>query len=472
MYAMGVQRLGPQALWRFLGERKNTPFRPFEAQLDLFDAITIPYPGHREDGVPRPSIFPVNCGRRFSKTTILEKLLWEGMTVPEDMFGPPCVRITADTEEHAHKVWDRFLWHLENTPLVALKEHHSKERNLVLFKGGAEAQMLSADNPAALAGDGVTLWLIDEAQELSLAAWENLFPSTAERDGVIVLAGVAEGDGPFREVSYRGEHPETYPDYKTLRYSTYENPLVPRTRIELARRTLPPERFAQLYLAEWQDTLYQIFRGVLAGIRPLPIYGHDQGWGYTSPPLPGMMYYGGLDLARLADWTVFTIFDHTGQLVAWDRFTLLDWNLQRARILALSAAYGHPRVAVDSTGIGDPLCQELQSKGMSVHPIQITTNQVKRSLVDGLAIDIGNGQRTYPRIPTMIEELQRFQATKSRNPNSSVITYQAPSGATDDWVMSLALANSLMPHDVDPRGVGSDREQDELREVGAWETIR
>jgi len=464
-------RLGPSALWRFLGERSGTPFVPFAAQLDLFEAITIPYPGHQPSGLPNPSIFAVNCGRRFSKTTIMEKLLWTGMLAPDDRFGPPNCKVVADTEEHARKVWDRFLEHLYTTALTALLESHSRDRHLVTFKTGAKAQLLSADNPAALAGDGVSLWLVDEAQELSLAAWESLFPSVAERDGVIVLAGVAEGSGPFREISYRGEHPDTYPEYRTLRYTTYDNPLVPRTRIDLAERTLPPGRFAQLYLAEWQDTLYAIFRGVLEAVRLDPILLHPRGWGYTADYRAGSQYCGGIDLARLADWTVVTIMDHTGRLVAWDRFTLLDWQLQKARILAIASAYGWPRFAVDTTGVGDPLCQELQSAGLPIEPVAIRTNQVKRTLIDSLAIDIGAGRRTYPRIPSLLEELQRYEATKSAVPGSQVVTYQAPSGGHDDWVMSLALCNSLLPHTVDPRSLVGSGDGAASRQVGAWETM-
>lgn len=236
------QYLAPGALWKFLGERKGEPFRPFPAQAEALSLIRTPWPGMKPDGGPYPTIFGVCCGRRFGKTTLAEKILWQGLIAPDDAFGPPTVRLTADTEEHGHKVWDRFTYHLMNTDLKALLREWNKDRNLVTLLNGATAQLISANNPAALSGDAVTLWVVDESQELTYEAWNNLYPSTADRDGVIVLVGVAENDGPFREICWKGAS-EDHPDYMRLSYPTAANPFVPRRRIELAASEMDPSRF-------------------------------------------------------------------------------------------------------------------------------------------------------------------------------------------------------------------------------------
>src|SRR5438105_11846158 len=126
----------PANLWQYLGERSGQPFVPFTAQAEVFQIVRIPWPGmipwqehpkyrglpalpelgpeypveRRKSGiyVPYPQIFAENMGRRFGKTTLGEKLLWQGLFAPEDRFGPPVVRMTADTEEHARKIWDRL----------------------------------------------------------------------------------------------------------------------------------------------------------------------------------------------------------------------------------------------------------------------------------------------------------------------------------------------------------------------------
>lgn len=437
----------PTGLWPFIGIKKGEPFKPFDAQWEILQSIRIPWPGLTQTGEPYPLIWGVNCGRRFSKTTTGEVLMWEGIIAPDDQFGPPAVRLTADTDEHAQKIWRRFVWHCENTKLRALVESHTKEYNLITFKTGATAQMLSAHNPQALSGDGVTLWVVDEAQFLIQAAWDNLLPSTAERSGIVVLLGVSEGEGPFREICFKGDSTD-YPEFKRLCYPTAANPYVPRWVIEFHRRTMAPHKFKQLYLAQWVDELGKIFRNVEGCINADDIkFSEPDGSGYafTSKRNPGRSYYAGLDLARLSDWTVFTIWDRSGRLVAWDRFSMVNWELQKARVAQLSALYGHPLTVVDSTGVGDPIYNDLIRLGMNVQEFKITGNDAKRALIDELAIRIGAGQLSYPRIQVFIEELLRFEAKKSATPGSTVVRYEAPSGYHDDFVLSAALAAQVMP---------------------------
>lgn len=453
-------------LWNFLGLKKGQPFKPFPAQFELLDTVKIPWPGYG------PSIYGINCGRRFSKTTSAEIKVWEAALAPDDMFGPPCVRITADTFEHGLKIWDRFIWHAENTDLKVLIKSHDRSRFLVTFITGATVQLLSANNPQALAGDGVTAWFIDEAQYLSYAAWENLFPSTAERDGVIVMLGVAEGEGPFREVCYKGDNPKDNPEFLRLCYPTSANPFVPRWRIALAQKMYTPGRFKQLYLAQWDNEIGKVFRNVRGCVVPGKPRAHPKGWGEVVAPRPGHEYFGGLDLALYTDWCVYTIGDRHGNLVAWDRFNRGSWELLKNRVFELSKHYNHPPTWVDSTGSGDPIYEDLVRRGMNAQGYKISSNEKKRALVDELAIRIGAGNWKYPEIRTMIQELEVFEATRT---NSGVIQYGAPAGSHDDFVIALSLqawgtprpiAESLVAQIADdPYSYMED--DDELRELMA-----
>ena len=436
----------PGRLLQFLGPRKGQPLVPFTAQADLLTQIKIPWPGLDAHGAPYPLTWGLCCGRQFSKTTILEVLMWMAVTAPEDDFGPPVVRMTADTEEHALKVWRKFVFHAETTPLAGLIGNYSREHERFDFKNGANLQMVSAKNPQNMAGDTVSAWFVDEAQDFSLAAYENMIPSTVVRNGVIVMAGVAEHEGPFREVCFKGMSPD-YPDFGYISKTTAENPLISAWTIENQRKRMSPMKFRQLYLAEWVGELGKIFRNVEGCI----LHGQDgqinvapEGYGRTALYIPGHAYYAGLDLARLQDWTVFTIWDRTGKLVAWDRFNLVDWELQKARVAQLSKIYGNPLTHVDSTGIGDPIFDDLSRMGMNAVEYKISSNERKRALIDELAVRIGAGQIRYPRIPVFIEELNRFEA-KRANEAALTVRYEAPSGGTDDFVISAALAMQGLP---------------------------
>lgn len=449
--AAPAQPTVPVNLWRLLGERKGQPFVPFPAQLEALQTIRVPWPGYQPDGRPYPSVFGINCGRRFGKTTLAEKILWAGLTAPDDEFGPPVVRVTADTEEHGRKVWDKFIWHLENTPLQGLLKSHSRERDLVTLLSGANAQLISANNPQALAGDGVTLWIVDEAQYLSQAAWDNLFPSVSERNGVIVMFGVSEGEGPFREVCYKGDHREKYPEFLRLSYPSAANPYVSRRMIDLASRTLSEAKFRQLFLAQWVNEIGRIFRAPEAHVRERPISTHPAGFKYTELPRPGHHYWGGLDIGRLQDWTVHTIWNSVGELIAWDTYSLIGWEAQKGRMATLSGVFGHPPTCMDSTGIGDPVFNDLSVLGLNLIPYQITSNARRNALIDNLAIRLGAGHFSYPRIDELLLQLTRIEAKKSRAENSTLVIYAPPAGMHDDWVISLALAAHIFPRFVPER---------------------
>ena len=435
--------LAPTELFKFLGFKKDEPFVPFQAQAEAMAAVKIPWPGiNGRTKKPYPRIFGFCCGRRFSKTTMGEKFLWIGALQPDDDKGPPNVRLTADTEEHAMKIWRPFIHHLHNTDLVGLKKDYSREYQRVELVNGATIQMYSANNPQALSGDGVSLWLIDEAQYLSQEAWDNLFPSISDRHGQIVMLGVAEGEGPFKETCFRGDDPD-WPEFCHMTFPTSDNPFIDPHDIEMARRVLHPTKFQQLYLAQWVGELGKIFTNVQGCVREDAITTHNLGYGYVIPPRKGVRYYGGLDLARLQDWTVYTIWDAQGRLVAWDRFNTISWELQINRLAAFSAEYGHPLTVVDSTGIGDPLFDALSRKGMAVQEYKISGNEKKVQLIDELAMRIVHGELIYPRIKTLLRELERMEA-KTR-PGSSLIRYEAPYGMTDDFVLSCALAMQVVP---------------------------
>jgi hypothetical protein len=443
-----VPVIAAPAYWQHLGFRRHEPFVPFEAQAELFEAIKLPWPGlNKRTKRPYPRTFTGRCGRRFGKTTIGEKLLWGGMMAPDDRQGPPTVRVTADTEEHGMKIWRPFINHLENTDLVGLLKDYSREYQRVEFINGATAQLYSAHNPAALSGDGATLWIIDEAQFLSGEAMDNLFPSVSDRHGVIAMFGVAQGEGPFKELSYKGQDADI-PEVKDMRFPTSANPYIDPWDIEYARRVTyagRPNVFKQLYEAEWVGELGKIFVGVRDCIKPAPITQHPLGFSFTEPAQRGHLYYGGLDLARLQDWTVYTIWDRSGRLVAWDRFNLVSWKSLQERLTRMSAAYGHPLTTVDSTGIGDPLFEGLLNMGMNVVEYKIVSNEAKRRLIDELSSRIALNEVRFPDWKDLISELERMEAKKASE-QSMVIRYEAPSGSHDDCVISAALAFQNIPH--------------------------
>jgi phage FluMu gp28-like protein len=107
------------------------------------------------------------------------------------------------------------------------------------------------------------------------------------------------------------------------------------------------------------------------------------------------------------------------------------------------------RIAVDGTGLGDPVCELLYRNNLIVDPIHITA-QSKAELIDRLSISLDRGEITIPRDEALIGELWDFQATERA---SGTDRLEASAGRHDDTVIALALAVHAMrsvPQGVPP----------------------
>jgi hypothetical protein len=119
----------------------------------------------------------------------------------------------------------------------------------------------------------------------------------------------------------------------------------PQEELDDARRALPDAVFRELYLCEPSDDGGNPFgiSFIRSNIGPMS----------NKPPVAN-----GADLAKSVDWTVIHSLDEDGRTCAHHRFQM-PWRptMDRMRLLC-----GSVTTAVDSTGVGDPIVEELQSK--------------------------------------------------------------------------------------------------------------
>ena len=86
--------------------------------------------------------------------------------------------------------------------------------------------------------------------------------------------------------------------------------------------------------------------------------------------------------------------------------------------------------------IGTPNVEALQADGLSVQGFT-TTNDSKSNIIQALSLAFEQNAITIPDNPTLIHELNRFEAKRLQ---SGRWQYSAPQGQHDDCVISLALA--------------------------------
>lgn len=410
----------PTRLWRDL------EFTPHADQLACY--LEVARSLRREPGAVR--FHDYTTGRQWGKTTLARMLVIEGALVDPDEFGPPCVKVIADTYEHTNLIWDGVVAAFYGVPrLRRLLENYDRERGLISLGTGATIQRLSAERPQGLTGFTVTLAVIDEAAFVSDEAIELLLPCLAVRRGTAVAFGTAEGVGWHRDWWFLGQDPE-YPDHVSRAFPSVSNPYFPVEELRVQEALLPRRRFLQLYLAQWQSEEGSVFHNVDGCVVPYAQF--------PVPPERNRVYVVGADVAKTGDYSVVTVMDATThRVVAWDRFHERDWYVQAARIAQWSRRYDDAPIVLDATGMGDVVSALLRREhGRTVHDY-VFTPQSKDALVSRLVIAIEREDVKFPDIPQLRRELLFFEARRTA---SGALRYGAPGMQHDDCVMSLGLA--------------------------------
>jgi hypothetical protein len=152
---------------------------------------------------------------------------------------------------------------------------------------------------------------------------------------------------------------------------------------------------------------------------------------------PEHLYRIGCDLAKYQDWTVITPLDlNTFKVGNQERFNQIDWNLQKAKIEAFVRKYNNGQLTIDSTGVGDPIVEDLERAGLTINPYKFSETS-RRQLLDNLSLNLAQDRLKLPKDEGLLDELENFQFVLG---DSGKIKVEVPEGLTDDRVMSLALA--------------------------------
>lgn len=369
------------------------------------------------------------CGTKFGKTygcaTRIAKEAWDNEGSLNWWVAPSYGQAEMAMDEIKKRL-----------PMEMVDEKIAKYRLNLLNPNGkirSVIQFKTADDPDLLRGAAVNFFVIDEAARgMPFKSFESVMTTVTQTMGRGIVISTPNGRGWFYDIYQRGDkklYPTEWPEWFSLRMPTWVNPHVPMKAILDAKKNLPSDSFRQEYMAEFLQESAGVFKNVRGCVR-----------GVMQPRQPGLSYVLGVDLARKHDYTVLTVMcRETKHVVYWDRFNQIDWNIQILKIIQCARAY-NATISIDSTGVGDPIVSALNASGLDVVPYQIGTNLKKRQLIDMLRVQIEQGLISYPEIPVLIDELQRFQYKETA---SGVIQFEAPEGYHDDCVISLSLAVRL-----------------------------
>lgn len=281
---------------------------------------------------------------------------------------------------------------------------------IIWFKG--------ADKADTLYGEDVFAAVIDEATRCKEDSWYAVRSTLTATQGRIKIIGNVKGRKNWAfNLARRAE--QNQPDmayFKLTAWDAVDGGVLPRAEVEDAKRVLPAHVFNELYLAEPAED----------GGNPFGLSAIEKCIAVMSTNAPVSF---GIDLAKSQDWTVVTGLDEDGAVCVLERWQS-DWDQTTKRILNI---IGDCVGLADSTGVGDPIVENLQ-RSSNIQGYNFSSKS-KQKLMEGLASAIQKQEVSFPD-GWLKQELDQFEYEYT----PSGVKYSAPPGLHDDGVCSLALA--------------------------------
>lgn len=284
---------------------------------------------------------------------------------------------------------------------------------------GGIIQFKSAEKPDNLYGDDVYAAVFDEFTRAREEAWFALRSTLTKTQGKCKLIGNVKGKKNWGyKMAERARMGE--PDYEFHKITAYDGVnagILAFEEVEQAKRDLPPHIFSELYLAEPTED----------GSNPFGLSFINQ----CIEPLSGKpVEWYGIDLAKYTDWTVIIGLDAEYKVCHFERFQM-DWAQTEQRIIKL---VGSTPAAIDSTGVGDPIVENIQRHCPKILGVKFTSVS-KQQMMEQLTADVHAATIRFPD-GIIADEMRNFEFEHTQ----TGMRYSAPSGLHDDAVVALALA--------------------------------
>lgn len=236
------------------------------------------------------------CGRRYGKTSMVARDIEPEFLRPDKWFwivGPTY----GLAEKEFRLIYDDFVRKLGLGKEKDFKKHYNPrtgEMSLV-FPWNTVLEVKSADHPENLVGEGLDGVVMSEAAKHRKETWERFVrPALADRRGFAYFVSTPEGMNFLHQLWQYGHDP-SYPEYESWQFPSWDNPIIypggyDDPEIQLLKRTMTPDWFAQEIAAEFTAFVGKIFRDwqekthvTRVPFRPeWPNYAVFD-WGYTNP---------------------------------------------------------------------------------------------------------------------------------------------------------------------------------------------
>lgn len=324
-------------------------------------------------------------------------------------------------------MWDSLV--KEHIPKQIVDKINDSEL-AVYYKNGSIQRFCGCEDVDKHRGINPIDVVFDEYSEMAEEIWTAIIqPVLRENKGTASFIFTPKGmNHSWRLIQSAKDNPEWFVIFKNVN----DTNVFTKEELDEIKRNTPQTLYEQEYECKFLEGAGQFFKR----IDDIKI---EEEW----TPDPKHRYQMGVDLAKYMDYTVITMIDlNTFRVHKQERFNQIDWNLQKAKIEAIYLRYFKPLIYIDSTGVGDPIYEDLARQGLRIEGYKFT-EQTRKDLLNNLAILIEQNKIRIPETQVLLDELRSFHYELSGEKGK--IRLCVPEGLHDDTVMSLALACWNLP---------------------------
>ena len=363
----------------------------------------------------------VACGRQFGKSLLAQNLmLYWALQTPNQKCGWISPIFT-----QAKKVFKE----LEAASNKLIKSSNKADLTIT-FINGSTIQFLGAERYDSIRGFSFNYVVVDEAAFIKEQAMnEAIFPTLSALGKKCLIISTPKSKNWFYTYYLKGSN--TGSDYISFAGISTDNPYIDVDFIDEQAKSLPPEIFAQEYLAQFSEATNDVFRG-LDAVCILNNY---------EEPRRNKRYYYGVDTGLSNDFTVCTILDESGRTANIHRFNGRTLEETGNIIIALLRRYNVKGGYIETNNIGKAIFEQVRKNGIKCSPF-VTTQESKLKAVRTLIQDIEDATLELPSknlMPECYNELSSYTYKVSAN---GKLSFSHPNGLHDDVVDSIWLANT------------------------------
>ena len=406
----------------------KTNFSPYPAQLKVINGI-----------LDRPTKHHVIVsGRQAGKSLMILNLSFKFTLEKRNIV----TMVVSPVFSQSKKLYVEMIKSIGKSGAVLIESNNAQDL-VINFRNGSTMHFVSGEAYDNLRGYTVDYLFIDEAAFQRKSLWnEILKPMTLVKGKKVCFFSTPRGiNNWFKEIYDIGIDP-TNLEWAAYTIRTNENPYIPQSEIDAAKKLLPRD----IYLSEYEGLFTSSTSGVFDNLDLVTILET-----FPEKPNPGTKYYAGLDLAIASDFTVLTVMDDKGNLVFWLRVNGTSWE-QIIDEVTEAISFWKCKTYVELNNIGSVVYEQLRKRvGSLVEPFT-TTNKSKNDLIETLKLKISEAEITLPSKEAWPELSYELDTFSYKILPSGLLSYSGKiHGGKDDTVMSLAMTVKAYTDNVGKR---------------------